>query len=148
MADSETSVFALARLQMELDRLFREARGAFADAPVVSGGVWSPAVDICEQAETLLVVMELPEITAADLTIEVHHGVLTVRGTRTPPVSTGRFLRLERPQGSFERRIDLARPVDTHQGRARLRAGVLTIEFPRVLERRARPRRVPIEDEP
>jgi HSP20 family protein len=148
MAESEASVFTLARLQMELDRLFREARGAFAEPAPAVGAAWVPALDVCEHGETLRVVVELPEVTAASLTIEVHHGVLTVRGTRTPLAEAGRFLRLERPQGSFERRIDLPRPVDTHQGRARLRAGVLTIEFPRVLERRARPRRVPIEDEP
>lgn len=152
MGDSGPSILAVARLQLELGRLFQEARSAFAGVPQ-SPGAWQPPADILEYANHVVVLVELPDMGAADLTIEIQHDIVTIRGTRpaaaprnATELPAGRFLRLERPHGTFERRIDLGRPVDGHQGRARLALGVLTIEFPRVLERRARPRRIAIEE--
>lgn len=150
MGDSDASILAVARLQLELGRLFQEAKSAFAGSPRTVGA-WQPAVDVLEHAERVVVVMELPEMRAADLSVEVQHDLVIVRGTRpagSPDHAAGRFLRLERLHGGFERRIDLGGPVDTHQGRARLADGILTLEFPRVPERRARPRRIPIEELP
>ena len=134
------------RFRQELDRLFREAMGLVEDPP--EAGRWQPQVDVVETEETFQVLVEVPGIRAEELRVEVQGQTVIVTGRKEPsaPDGSARFHRLERGGGSFERTIDIAGPVNTHQGTALLAGGVLTVELPRIRERRERRQILVVEE--
>jgi HSP20 family protein len=138
---------SLARFQRELERLFREAMELIGDRP--DAAHWRPAVDVVETPETVQVLVEVPGIGIDDLRVEVAGKTVLVAGTKapSPPAEKARYHRLERGQGGFERAVDLVGPVNTHEGVARLRGGLLTVEFPKIREKRERRRILVIEEE-
>jgi HSP20 family protein len=145
---SYTAFVLVSRLQSELNRLFQEALQL--QDPSLEVGEWQPEIDIVEDAATVRVLAEVPGLAAADLTVEVLGGVLRISGVKRvqPPQARGlRFHRVERERGRFAREVRLLWPINTHQGRARLADGLLTIVFPKVPDQRQRSRALPIEEE-
>ena len=57
-----------------------------------------------------------------------------------------KFHCLERGHGRFSREIHLFSPVNTHKGRARLADGLLTLEFPKIEDKRQEARLLHIEE--
>src|SRR5437867_6925021 len=95
----------LTSLRRELDRVFSRTAG---DAPA-SGQVWSPAVDVFDTPDTIVVKAELPGLTADDIDIELDDNVLTIKGERKfeEKVEEGRYYRIERLYGEFSRSFTL-----------------------------------------
>jgi HSP20 family protein len=141
-------VSALALLQQEVNELFR--RLSILDRSDRPGTEWSPAVDVFESRDRLVVVIEVPGLPPESLRVVFRERELVLAGERrarrTGAGST--FLCLERPHGRFERAIPLDVPVDVASARATLAGGVLTVTLPRLRERRGRETAVPIEREP
>lgn len=135
------------RFREELDRLFREAMGLAGTPPEI--GHWQPAIDVVETAETVQVLVEVPGIAPDDLRVEIEGPKVTVTGSKQPTTSDpkARFHRVERGRGTFERTIELTEPVNTHRGVARLGGGVLTVEFPKVQEKRERKQILVVEED-
>jgi HSP20 family protein len=140
------SLYLLSRFQVELDRLLQEAMGLPESELAV--GEWQPAVDIVETGESILILVEVPGFSAADLTVEVKGQLLMLSGLKpTPPSGEDiRFHCLERSQGRFGREIQLFWPVNSHLGAARLAEGLLTIEFPKIADKRQAARRLHVEE--
>jgi HSP20 family protein len=136
MAGHYHSLFFLSRFQAELDRLFKEALEL--DAGEVPVAAWQPTVDIVETASSILILIELPGCSAADLKVEVKGPLLVLAGSRTMPrtESAAKFLCMERSPGRFSREIQLFWPVNSHQGKAVLADGLLTVEFPKIQDKR------------
>jgi HSP20 family protein len=141
------SLFIISRFQAEIDRLFQEAvQLGDTNMPV---GEWQPHVDVVETPESVLILAELPGMAAADLKIEARGTLVHISGTKSTPlpgVQRIRFHCLERGHGRFVREIQLFSPVNTHNGTARLVDGLLTIEFPKVQEKRHTARVLHIEE--
>jgi HSP20 family protein len=114
------------------------------------GNEWSPAVDVFDARDRLVVVIEVPGLAAESLRVAFRERELVLSGERrvrrTAPGCS--FLCLERPHGRFERVIPVEVPVDVARARATLRGGLLTVALPRLRERRGREAVVPIEREP
>ncbi len=148
MTGRDASLYLLSRFQAELDRLLQEAMGL--PEGDVRVGEWQPAVDIVDLGPSILILVELPGFSAADLTVEVKGPLLVVSGLKLPPAAGDRvkFHCLERSQGRFSREIQLFWPVNSHLGTARLSGGVLTIEFPKIEDKRQAALRLPIEELP
>jgi HSP20 family protein len=94
---------------------------------------WLPAVDIREEQEGYLLVMDVPGLGAEDLDVDLHEGVLTVRGARSAEETKQgeHYVRVERRHGKFARQFRVppsARPEDL---RASVKDGVLTIHVPK-----------------
>jgi HSP20 family molecular chaperone IbpA len=53
---------------------------------------------------------------------------------------------LERGHGRFSREIHVLSPVNTHQGTARLRDGLLILEFPKIQDKRQEARVLHIQE--
>jgi HSP20 family protein len=104
-------------------------------------------VDVLEQGGRLIVLVEVPGLPPEALKVAFRERTLVLSGDRrSPRVRQGaRFQCLERPHGRFERTIPLDVPVDVANATARLAGGVLTIELPRLRERRGRETVIPIE---
>ena len=142
-------VSAMALLQQEVNELFQ--RLSILDRMEhMPGSEWSPAVDVFEQRDRLVVVAEVPGLAPDSLKVAFRERGLAISGERrTPRVGAGAsFHCLERPHGRFERTIPLDMPVDVANARAVLVGGVLTVTLPRLRERRGRETVIPIEREP
>ncbi|HEY0780942.1 MAG TPA: Hsp20/alpha crystallin family protein [Thermoanaerobaculia bacterium] len=137
MGGKYASLFFLSRFQAELDRLFQEI-GDLGEDPLALTE-WQPAIDVIETPQAILIQVELPGFSAADLKVEVRGTLVALSGTKamtTPGAATARFHRMERSHGRFLREIQLPRPVNTHQGTAVLADGLLTMEFPKIQDKR------------
>ncbi len=146
MTGRYASLYLLSRFQVELDRLLQEAMGLPEDDLKV--GVWQPAVDIVDTGKSILILVEVPGFSAADLTVEVKGQLLLVSGQKPAPAAGSdiKFHCLERSQGRCGREIQLFWPVNSHRGTARLAAGLLTIEFPKIEDKRQAARRLQVEE--
>lgn len=121
----------------DLDRLFDDVV-----APVAAPAAWSPAVDVRETPEALVIEADLPGVAPADVQLHAEQQVLTLRGSRAATPAEGRAVLRERVAGAFARRFQLPRTVDVARIEARFANGVLTIRVPKAAE--AQPRQIPI----
>lgn len=128
----------ITRLQAELNRLFASTLEG-SRATLTAAATWDPSADILENADEILIVMEVPGVSREDLVVGVRRGVVLVRGSKKPaerPADSTRFLCMERFFGEFEKSIALPAPVNLRAAEASLREGILTIRFPRVVDQR------------
>ena len=148
MGGKYASLLFASRFQAELNRLFQEALAATEGE--ISAGEWQPPVDVVETPDNVLVVIEVPGLTAEELKVEVRGMLVTLSGsksTRLPDEAQRvKFLRVERGHGRFRREIQLFWPVNSHQGTASLADGVLTLTFPKIQEKRQAARRLHIAE--
>lgn len=139
----------LAMLQQEVNELFQ--RLSIVDrSDRLPGSEWSPAVDVLELRERLIVIVEVPGLALDSLKVAFRDRALVLVGDRRAPrVGQGaRFHCLERPHGKFERTIPMDEPVDVAHASATLAGGLLIVTLPRLRERRGRETVIPIEREP
>jgi HSP20 family protein len=118
---------------------FQPASGAGAPARV-----WSPAVDVAETQDGIVLRAELPGMRQEDIDIELTGDTLTLRGERKFENREQRenFVRVERSYGRFQRSFTLGVPVQHDQVRANYRDGVLEIVLPK--SEATRPRKVQV----
>jgi HSP20 family protein len=127
-------------IRSEFDRLFDQFLGPQGET---GGAVWTPALDVWEDAEDLYVETELPGLSLDQIDLTLEREQLSIRGDRgdaqqqdgTPE---GAWLHRERPSGRFERTITLPMPIDVERVEARLEHGVLTVRLPKAAAVRAR----------
>lgn len=111
--------------------------------PTRPGPVYSPAVDIFENDESITVLADMPGVKADDLEIDLRESVLTLTGrvTSTESEKECEVLR-EYRAGTFLRQFTLAETIDQAKIDAKLTDGVLRLELPKV--ERARPRQITV----
>jgi len=70
---------------------------------------WEPPTDVLETDREILILIALPGVDPNEVEALLENGTLVVSGRRTLPAElrNARILRLELPQGRFERRIRL-----------------------------------------
>src|SRR5690242_6091013 len=70
---------------------------------------WEPPIDVLETEREVLILIALPGVDPNEVVAVIDDGVLVVGGHRVLPAElrSARILRLELPQGRFERRIRL-----------------------------------------
>ena len=68
-----------------------------------------PPINISETDEALVLVAEVPGFAQEDIAVEVHDGLLTIKGERREEVdeTRERYRRVERFNGAFERSFTL-----------------------------------------
>ncbi|MFO0691878.1 MAG: Hsp20/alpha crystallin family protein [Myxococcota bacterium] len=105
----------------------------------------APHVDITETNEEYRVRAELPGVSKDDVTVELDHGLLTIRGEkksqRDEKLEKGR--RLECTYGAFSRSFSLPQDADADQISARFKDGVLDVTIKRSAA--SKPRQVAIK---
>jgi HSP20 family protein len=120
----------LSSLQEQVNRLFESGMQNRNDNSALT--TWSPAVDIYQTENELVLKAELPAINEKDLDIRVENNMLTIRGERKfeSEVKEDNYLRIERTYGSFSRSFGLPNTVNTEAIKAAYKNGVLTVEMP------------------
>lgn len=106
---------------------------------------FQPSLDVAEDDEALQVRVEVPGIDPKDVHIEIHGGVLTLRGEKKDEKGEEKDGRhwSERRYGSFARAISLPEYVDHEKIDASYRDGVLTITLPK--SEKAKPREIAVK---
>ncbi|OGP53500.1 MAG: hypothetical protein A2Y65_10770 [Deltaproteobacteria bacterium RBG_13_52_11] len=133
----------LMALQERMNKLFDEtfSRGTQDQ----EAGVWSPAMDIMEKGDEIILKMEIPEVDQKDLDIKVEGNVLTIKGERRIEEGTKRedYHRLERPYGRFSRSFSLPNTVDQGKVKAGHKDGILRVVLPKKEE--TKPKQIKVE---
>jgi HSP20 family protein len=108
------------------------------------GATWTPAIDVFDEKDAIVLHAELPGLTAEDIDIEVDDNVLTLKGERRfeQQVEEGRYYRIERAYGSFSRSLTLPQGVKADEITADVDAGVLRVRVPKADE--VRPRKIAV----
>ncbi len=134
--ESEEFPTGLRLFQDSLSRLFSEP----ASRP------WSPAVDISETENELLLKADVPEIDPKNVSIQLENGTLTLKGERRfEQEKNGHkgYHRIERSYGQFVRAFSLPDTVDGEKVKADYKNGVLTITLPK--KEVAKPKTINVE---
>lgn len=108
------------------------------------GPVFTPAVDIYETETDIMVLADMPGVTADGLLIDLRENVLTFSGEVTPPEKSGETDVLREYQtGRYYRQFSLSEVIDQGRIEAELKDGVLQLKLPKVEE--AKPRRIQVK---
>ena len=107
-------------------------------------GSWSPAVDIFEKGDDLVIRAEVPGVEKNDIDVRIEDGTLVLRGERKreEEITDDNAYRLERSYGSFVRSFRLPKTVDASRIGATHSNGVLEITLPKAEE--SKPKRIEI----
>ena len=134
-------------LQDRMNRLFDQAlsRTRTDDEEGLTGSTWSPAVDIFETPDSIVMKAELPGVRRENIDIQVRENTLTLKGERKfeREVKDENYLRMERSYGTFQRAFSLPAVVQQDKIKAVLRDGVLEVSMPKAEE--AKPQQVKID---
>jgi HSP20 family protein len=131
----------LARVQEEMNRAFGDERLFRAGESVG----WTPACDIYEDGEEIVVRAELAGVEPKDVDIRYENGVLTLKGQRKLEMEENRenYHRVELSYGTFTRGFSLPASIDAEKIRAESKHGVLLIHMPKKSE--AKPKSIQVK---
>jgi HSP20 family protein len=132
----------LSSLRDEINRLF--------ETPAQNGGsdafnTWSPALDLYEDKDNLVLKAELPGLKKEDIDISLHENVISISGERRneKKYQAEQTSREERFFGRFTRSMKLPKQVDPNNIKAAYKDGILTVTLPKAEE--AKPRHIEIK---
>lgn len=97
---------------------------------------WRPVANISESENEYVIKAELPEVSRENVDVNLHDGVLTIKGERRFEKSTEseQTHRVESVYGRFSRSFSLPQDIDQSGISAVSRDGVLTIRLPKTEE--------------
>jgi len=132
----------LARLQEEMNRSLGDDRLQFRAGESVG---WTPACDIYEDDEEIVVRAELAGVEPGDVELRFENGVLTLKGERKLEKEDRRenYHRLELSYGTFTRGFSMPATIDSEKIRAESKQGVLHIHLPKKPE--AKPKSIQVK---
>ncbi len=132
----------LARVQEEMNRALGDERLQFRAGESVG---WTPACDIYEDGEEIVVRAELAGVEPADVELRFENGVLTLKGERKLEKEARRenYHRLELSYGVFTRAFSMPATIDSDKIRAESKQGVLVIHLPKKPE--AKPKSIQVK---
>jgi len=125
-------------------RLFEDAVTRLMSEPRTSRP-WSPAVDIVETENELVLKADLPDVKLEDIDVRVENQTLSIKGERKleKDFADKGYHRIERSYGSFMRSFFVNDTADTEKVSADYKNGVLTIALPK--KEAAKPKQVKVE---
>jgi HSP20 family protein len=135
----------VAVLQNRLNSIFNDFARPEGEQESLAMGSFIPPVDVYEDAQHLVLKLEVPGIKQEDLDVRLENQTLTVKGERKfeRDEKEENFHRIERRYGSFTRSFTLPQTVDTTGAKASYDAGVLTVTLAK--KEAAKPKQVKIE---
>ncbi len=129
--------------QRAVERAFNETAET-ASQPALPAWRGLP-LDVADGHEALTITAALPGVSADDVEIAIHEGVLTIKAetkTETEPDEDSKYYLRERYAGSFQRAMRLPVEVEADQAEATFENGLLTLTLPKAAA--ARPQRIPV----
>ena len=128
-----SSLQDLFAIQEKMNRLFEETihRTEFPDEGL-DAALWSPAADVYETPEEVILSVELPGVKLDDVHLEALDGKLRVSGVRRAE---------EGIYGSFSRDFPVPASIDFSRIKATLKSGILRVTAPKA----EHPQAIPVE---
>jgi len=129
-------------LQNRLNSLLQDANRTEDEA--LASSAFVPPVDIYEDANHIVLKLEVPGMKLENFDIQLESQTLTVRGERKFEQETKQenYHRVERRYGSFARVFSLPNTLDPESVKANYEAGVLTVVLGKRAE--AKPKQIKI----
>ena len=114
------------------------------DDETLASSSFVPPVDIYEDANHIVLKLEVPGMKLEDFNIQLENQTLTVRGERRFEKETKEenYHRVERRYGSFARAFSLPNTIDPETVKAHYDAGVLSVELGKKAE--AKPKQIKV----
>jgi HSP20 family protein len=128
----------MSTLQHRINHLFNEPFFRSGDDDELSMGTWSPAVDMFDDDDKIVIKAELPGMDKKEISVDIDKRVLTLSGERNydNEVKEENYYRRERSTGRFKRAFNLPADVDADQIKADFKDGVLRVEIPKPEEQK------------
>jgi len=125
-------------------RLFEDAFTRMFNEPQTNRP-WTPAVDIYETENDLVVKADLPDVDLKDIDVRVENQTLTIAGERKfeKQDNVAGYHRIERSYGNFTRSFAVPNSFDIEKIAASFKNGVLSVSLPK--KEAAKPRQIKIE---
>ena len=121
------------RMQQDMDRIFNDAFGRFNNSSALNNlfgsGHMTPRVDISEKDDHYLVVLDLPGVDDADISVNLEGQALTIEAKQNIQKQNngGQMLYQERRRGMFSRTLTLPKPVKQGGMKTEVKDGVLEV---------------------
>ncbi|BAY09547.1 Hsp20/alpha crystallin family protein [Calothrix sp. NIES-2098] len=120
-------------LRRQMDRMFEELGGVNAQ---VAQQNWTPAIELQDTNDSLILRAEIPGIEGKDLDVHVTREAVAIAGETRQESKTEQkgYFRSEFRYGKFQRIVSLPVPIRNDQVKAELKNGILTLTLPKVEE--------------
>ena len=107
-------------------------------------GQAGPAAELRDLGDRLQLIVEVPGLSEADLSLTLNQEILTLSGARSLKAPEGASVhRQERGDLHFSRSFTLPAPIDPERARATLKDGLLTVELEKAEE--ALPKKIEVK---
>ncbi len=135
----------LRTMQDQMNRLLNLSWNHDLPSEDINEGLWQPAVDIYETADSIIIKAELPDVDQKDIEVRIEDATLILKGERKheDEVKKENYHRIERYFGSFQRSFSLPTTINQEKVVASCDKGVLTITLPKKEE--TKPKQINIE---
>lgn len=131
----------LLSLQERMNKLFEESLlQTGKERQDISIAGWSPAMDVMESDEEIVLKAELPGIELKDVEVLIKDNILTLRGERKfeKEEKKENYHRIERSYGVFQRSFTLPATVEQEKVKARMKDGILEVRLPKTKEEKSK----------
>jgi len=110
----------------------------------VSTRVWSPVVDVYEDADAIVIKTDLPGVNQDEIDVEMNNDTLTIRGERKfdDEERRDKYVRIERQYGSFQRSFTIGVAIEADKIKAVYKNGILELTLPKA--EATKPRKVQV----
>ena len=138
--------YEMERLQREMNRFLDPMLSASRDGSAsLLDGFWSPAVDVVDKEDSIVVKADLPGLAREDVDVSIENNVLTIRGEkkRGQELLDGEVIRAERYYGGFYRAFTLPSTADADKIQASFNNGVLELVI--LKKEEAKPKQIKID---
>ena len=137
----------LQELKREMDRIWDGFFGRMRFPERWEGLEWSPAIDVSETDDAVVVRADIPGLDPEDLEVRLSGRTLTIKGEKKQEKEEKKenFYRVERVYGSFVRTVDLPAEVEADRAEATYKNGVLKITLPKKAEARGKKVKIRVE---
>jgi HSP20 family protein len=121
-------------LRRQMDRMFDDIAGLNREYPTT----WTPAIELEDSNDNLILRAEVPGVEGKDLDIQVGREAVAISGeTRYENKSQEKgYFRSEFRYGKFQRTIPLPVPIQNNKAQAEFKNGVLKLTLPKAEEAR------------
>jgi HSP20 family protein len=144
----------LTRWETEMDRMMEDLIGR--NGRPWWPSLWSrgglsefitPALDIYEEKDDIVVKAELPGMTKNDIEVDISNSHLTLKGEkkREEKIAEEDYFACERAYGAFHRSVELAKDVQADKVKASFENGILEIRLPKTEEAKTKEIKVKID---
>lgn len=136
----------LSSIQEKMNQLFEDTFSRTRGRDEALGkGMWTPAVDIFETEEAVVVKAEIPGVERDQISVGIKDGILTLHGERKfeKEVKEENYHRIERSYGTFHRSFSLPSSVEQDKISAKFNQGVLEVTLPK--KERTKPKQIKVD---